>query len=892
MLKTAMAYLDNLIAWGDSLFREDTIESINEATQIYVLAADLLGPKPQAVPRKGTIYPKTYADLKTAGLDEFSNALVALETEIPFDLLPDPGELTGTPSGSAIDTLGDTLYFCVPRNDKLLEYWAVVADRLFKIRNSLNIQGVFRQLPLFEPPIDPGLLARAAAAGLDIGAIVSGANQPLPLVRFALLLGKAVELCQEVKALGGALLGAMEKEDAEALGIMKARHERGMLEAAELVRYGQVQEATKTLEGLWASYDNARQRYTYYEQLLGKKPDEISLPEMTELDEDRLAAMKFNEKEPVVPHRAIEIGLAPTELSIGGAKVDLAPIVGMIPGGATLTTFEVLELALNALAQQPTSAAFAADMLTSIFSLIPQVHPRITPVGLGAGAEFGGEQLSKISAAVAAGLRGTADLMHFGANMSAKMGGYTRRAQDWTFQSNLAAGEISQIFKQIRAAQVRVAVAQRELENHGKQILNARAVETFLADEKNGKRTNQSLYAWQKRETRGLYGQYFDLAFEVARKAERALQHELGDPELSFLKPGYQGGREGLLSGEKLALDLKRMEAAYHDLHRREYELTRSVSVLQLDPRALLRLRETGRCTVFLPEALFDLDCPGHYFRRIKSVAVSIPCVVGPYASVNCTLRQLKSTIRKSPLLNGDLDDPYARDPSGTDPRFDDHFGATQAIVTSTAQNDAGLFEVSLRDERLLPFEGSGAISEWSLELPDDVRQFDYGTIADVILHVRYTAREGGTELRRGAVTTLESLIAAANSAGSARMFSIRHEFPTDWAAFKSGPAGQVTRLGITLAEQHYPIWSRGRLDSLTAATLFARASADVKVTWDQAGTQAAGTLEGGDDTLGDLRAAELANVPLAMPRGTLTMFLDTNVIEDLWLLVAWAGTT
>jgi len=37
-----MKYLDNLVAWGDSLFRQDTIETINEATQLYVLAANLL----------------------------------------------------------------------------------------------------------------------------------------------------------------------------------------------------------------------------------------------------------------------------------------------------------------------------------------------------------------------------------------------------------------------------------------------------------------------------------------------------------------------------------------------------------------------------------------------------------------------------------------------------------------------------------------------------------------------------------------------------------------------------------------------------------------------------------------------------------------------------------
>src|SRR5260221_13866115 len=92
---------------------------------------------------------------------------------------------------STLATIGKALYFCVPRNDKLMQYWDTVADRLFKIHNSLNIQGIFQRVPLFEPPIDPALLARAAAAGLDVGAIVSGLNQPLPLVRFQYLVQKA-----------------------------------------------------------------------------------------------------------------------------------------------------------------------------------------------------------------------------------------------------------------------------------------------------------------------------------------------------------------------------------------------------------------------------------------------------------------------------------------------------------------------------------------------------------------------------------------------------------------------------------------------------------------------------------------------------------------------------
>src|SRR5215204_70222 len=171
MYKTVMAYLDNLIAWGDSLFRQDTGEAIDEATMLYVLAANILGPRPQPVPKKGSVRPQTYANLR-ADLDQFGNAMRELEADAPFDLMPFPTADGGDNERLAtVRSLGKALYFCVPRNDKLLSYWDTVADRLFKIRNSLNIQGIFRQLPLFEPPIDPAMLARATAAGLDVSAV-------------------------------------------------------------------------------------------------------------------------------------------------------------------------------------------------------------------------------------------------------------------------------------------------------------------------------------------------------------------------------------------------------------------------------------------------------------------------------------------------------------------------------------------------------------------------------------------------------------------------------------------------------------------------------------------------------------------------------------------------
>jgi hypothetical protein len=386
-----------------------------------------------------------------------------------------------------------------------------------------------------------------------------------------------------------------------------------------------------------------------------------------------------------------------------------------------------------------------------------------------------------------------------------------------------------------------------------------------------------------KREVQGLYGQCFQFAFDVAKKAERALQHELGNPELSFLQFGYLAGKEGMLAGEKLYLDIKRMEMAYHDLNQREYELTRHVSLLQVNPLALLQLRATGRCTVVMPEELCDMDCPGHYFRRIKSVAVSIPCVTGPYTSVNCTLTLLKSTIRKSPLLR---DGSYARE-GAEDDRFSDHFGSLQAIVTSTGQNDSGLFELNLRDERYLPFEGSGVVSEWQLELPTEVRQFNYDTIADVILHVRYTAREGGSLLRNGAVTNLKARIDEAQAVGSVRLFSVRHEFPTEWAKFKSvqlGDATPVAELTLNLREEHYPFWSQGMPVAVKRADFFAKTAEDrVEITDGTGNTYPLVK----DTALGDLRAGELTDISLT-PTGKFPLYFDDNSMQDLWLALTW----
>ena len=189
-----MKYINNLVDWGDYLFRQDTMESIVEATQKYILADKLLGPKPRKITPSVSSPTETYNQMKLK-LDAFGNALIDIENILPdLSVLPQAGaELPGPPITLSM------LYFCIPENEQMLAYWDRIEDRLFKIRHCQNIDGIERNLALFAPPIDPALLVRAFAAGLDISDVLFSLNSPTPYYRFQVLSQKATEFAQEVR---------------------------------------------------------------------------------------------------------------------------------------------------------------------------------------------------------------------------------------------------------------------------------------------------------------------------------------------------------------------------------------------------------------------------------------------------------------------------------------------------------------------------------------------------------------------------------------------------------------------------------------------------------------------------------------------------------------------
>jgi hypothetical protein len=816
-----MKYLDNLLAWGDFLFRQDTIETMNEATQIYVLAANILGPKPQEVPPRGTPPRMSYAQLKAKDIDAFGNALVEMENAFPFDtgtFGDDPGD-PGT--GSAFG-IGRSLYFCIPENDQLLAYWDKVGDRLFKLRHCLNIEGVFRIPALFDPPIDPGALVRAVAAGLDIASIVNNVNQPVSTVRGPLLLQKAQELCDEVKALGNAALCAIERGDAEHLGALRQAHEVAILQLGRDLRFLQWKEAEAVTEALVASRETVFERYRHYKRILGITDADIEIHRSIDLVRSDLGEASFDAAyRDLVAYYGASLGREGyrRETSVGGLMEFAGNAVVSVVGGELGQT---LPLNKNENAELniflPTADAFSLaatifKIATPILALIPQFGAAVKPFGVGAEIGFGGIQLSKFAKYGGEGAEMIANAFKGSAERASKMAGYYRRAEDFVLQANLASAELEQYGRQILSSLLGEQIAKREYEQQLQQIEQAEAVDAFLHE----KFTNEQLYVWMQGQLSELHYDCYKQAFDVAKRAEQTLKYEVMRPELDsqqFIKFGYwDAGHKGVLAGETLSVDLKRLELAYLEQNRREYELTKHVSLARLDPLALLKLKATGSCEVDVPEWLFDLDTPGQYFRRLRTVAVTIPCVTGPYTGVHCRLSLLRSSIRISSVGG----QPYGRATDGDDDRFRDFAGAIESMVTSSAQNDSGLFEVDLRDERRLPFEGAGAISRWRLELPGDIPQFDVETISDVVLHLRYTAREAGN-LRPDAVQFIhENVLQAPDTL--AQLFSLNADFPAAWQSFVTAPNNAQRVMTLAVTTDSFPYWVKplGMDDDITA---------------------------------------------------------------------------
>ena len=318
--------------------------------------------------------------------------------------------------------------------------------------------------------------------------------------------------------------------------------------------------------------------------------------------------------------------------------------------------------------------------------------------------------------------------------------------------------EIQQAELQILGAHRRRDQALQELNNQQRQIEHATEVLDFLRD----KFTATDLYLWLQKETAALYSPDVR-AGPPGRAGGRAvlqLRAAATPPRRFVPEETWDNLHAGLMAGERLDARVHHMEKAYLDENRRELELTKHFSLrLRLPgrvpascaPPAAARSTSRSGCSTSTTPAT---TCAGS-----RSVSLTVPCVTGPYTGVHCRLTLLSSMTRITPevraaraaLLLRRRPRAATTSRASTIRASSTSTLRAKSIATSSGQNDSGLFELSFRDERYLPFEYQGAVSRWRIELPPENNYFDLDTLTDVVLHLNYTAREGGTALREAA---------------------------------------------------------------------------------------------------------------------------------------------
>jgi hypothetical protein len=876
-----MAMVSNLFDWADSLFRQFTMESVNEAMMLYIMASDILGPRPVELGDCGEgVTPDNYQTIGPL-IDSSSEILIELETWI---------------IGWRCWNLG------------------LIASETKYVLESKAINHVVAQHPLTTIPAQQTLQAHSAAQVVaevapEAAAVDGRVMLAAEPARESLVVGfdwKETRTASWAPALANA---AVKSKDP--LGGRSSSYIANKGNFAGWVgRFGYsiITEMTPvfcvpandTLLGYWDRLEDRLYKIHHCEDIDGNlrelalfappiNPMQLVAMEAAGLSLDDVLGSSNGDLPPYRFTTLIERAksFAATLSGFGSSllsalekkdaehlnRLRLTQQMNILQMTTQIRQAEIDATAsgLDALNSQLASAQYRSDfydglisedrnpweitqtagihtasgikgveatlgLLSAAFGFIPQVG---SPFAM----KYGGVELhagTKSFADATGTLGAIAEAVGVSAGLEATFG---RRSEGWKNLKQLATNEIDTLNKQITAMTIRLNIANDAYDLHEKGIDQLQE----LLDLADNRFTNLGLYTWLSGQLQLLYRSAFQNALAMAMLAQQAYRFERGDDTLPGLSLNYwDPAYAGLLAGEKLLIDLQSLERRYLETNYRTLEIDQPFALSQIDPQALLELRETGECTFTISEAYVDLFYPGHYKRRIKAARLTIPCITGPYVNVSATLTLEDSWIRPTATPGAPLVEvPPSRSVS---------------VATSTAQNDGGVFELSFRDERYMPFEGLGVISRWHLRLPKTFRQWDYQTANDAVLWLSYASLQDGQlrdQVEANNAAIAGSIVNYFTNNPAKRLLSLRQDFSSSFLRLLRSPAG--TPVTITLSERSMPLFVQGRPITITRGMLVLRTASGappVGFALSIDGTSVGATVK--DPTLGDLPAGAL----------------------------------
>nr|WP_314266016.1 neuraminidase-like domain-containing protein [uncultured Moellerella sp.] len=593
----------------------------------------------------------------------------------------------------ALKDLTDLTSFRPQENEKLSGYWQLLRQRLYNLRHNLTIDGLARNLLLYAPPANPQALLSAVTAVTSGGeALPSGVSVRL---RFQPALIRARELAEQLIRFGSKLQNIVERQDGEAMNQLLQNQANQLFEISQQIQERTLTELDAMRQSLSIQSENTQLRRDYYSRLYNEN---ISSSEQSALALNTSAA-------------ALQIAGGASYILGGG--LDSAPnLFGLAAGGSRWGGIA------NGIGTQLTNAAFALSTTASVLT---------------------------------------------------ETDAYRRRREEYKLQLDSAENELNQLtiqqdnLKKRREAalmQQNYVLTQQRQSNDQLQFLQR-------------KLTNQRLFSWMRSRLSTLFWQLYDLTVTASLQAEEAWRWESSDTASHFIRPAaWQASYSGLLCGEALMVDLARLEAAWQNWNIRTLEVNRTVSLEKLLSSAktkpnvggveikgvndaisklmagttslswdapvgtgltykLLMQEEGLNCVINLAALNIVADYPDNYGtkRRIKSIAVSLPALIGPYQDVQGIL----SYSETGPVL-----------PAGQD-----------KIALSHGINDSGLFQLDFNDPRYLPFDGiklpkpsEDKGGNLTLRFPnisgtnkDEAQKLIIQSLNDIVFHIKYTIR-------------------------------------------------------------------------------------------------------------------------------------------------------
>ncbi|MBS1581141.1 MAG: hypothetical protein JST66_02970, partial [Bacteroidetes bacterium] len=413
-------------------------------------------------------------------------------------------------------------------------------------------------------------------------------------------------------------------------------------------------------------------------------------------------------------------------------------------------------------------AAYAALTTAAALQLTSSIVSTSTAVAIASAVPFGNP-----AAELARGILSSSNSWTTTSQALQLFASFERRKEDWEFQRSLANQDVAIGNQQVTLAQDRVRIVGQERAIAVLQGDHARATLDFLKN----KFTSAELYEWMSGILEDVYAYLLQEATSMALLAQRQLAFERQVDLPPFIRTDYwvvdagsMGGisltgegavdRRGITGSTRLLQDLTELDQYAFGTNSPKLQMSKTISLNEIAPEELIRLRDRGVMAFRTTQDLFDRDYPGHYLRLIKQVSVTVIALNPPTKGIRATLTNggVSRVITGGAIFQ---ERSITRYP--------------EQIALSSGVSDRGVFQLRSEGEFLDPFEGTGVDTQWEFRMEKAANPFDYASIADVLLTIEYEALSSSTHRQR-----VEQRLNSEPAPGSVAI-SFKNNLPDQW---------------------------------------------------------------------------------------------------------------